>query len=605
MAESKSLRNLKIIFQDYPEVLKLLDLRELDADNLEGQYLTQEMRERELYSQSVNFYATGRTGAGKTSLGNCLLDSKSITMESHGHIDCTSVVQHFKMKSNLQYFDLPGSGSNELFENINRAALLIPQIKDEDEGIIPTNILIVKDFTHYAQTQKYEEIKFSVAEWQSDKTQHVYEADIILYVVSPHMQFIRSDRKYLRALLKSRKGKNGSSKVIFAMNVHENPDGTAKATAQQVEDCQNTISEVYEQFYPGSNPRIFKVNSLRGDGIVDITKAICQILPREKIGKMSQVLSDELKGLASEEQKRRYRQALIYIAGRLATYKVDTDFGKKSLLQEAYAAVCSYGISVFQEPAIFSDIEDSVYNAVDEFAAKAKTSRTEAIKILVQSVRQERVEREVTDYVPDYQDEEIVEERPEYAVKTKKVKVSASDRALLGTAEIAAHIAASPVSIVQGVGSLFGLVEEEDILSSQIHKNFDDMAYKDEQVLETSIRKLVRTEQRFKGMKEQKRTIVERIPVVFNKEQETGQSDYLQGGYPVISDILAIGLGLEETVHSEGLANSIESIMAAGQIKVTAQLGRYTEDINRLVTDKKPEEAEKEIVSLLETIFLS
>lgn len=100
-----ALENMKFIFRDRPDVARMLDWRELDLDGLESEALIKEQKNRIIFPEPVNLYATGRTGSGKTSLGNSLLDLGKTPMESHGHIDCTNSVQYFALMSNLRYFD--------------------------------------------------------------------------------------------------------------------------------------------------------------------------------------------------------------------------------------------------------------------------------------------------------------------------------------------------------------------------------------------------------------------------------------------------------------------------------------------------------------------
>ena len=154
-------------------------------------------------------------------------------MESHGHQDCTSSVQYFQLASNLRYFDLPGAGSNEEFENINRASLVIEQITDEDEEIFPVSKLKVLDFSEY-ETKGVQEEVVEVDKWQSSGNQKFVAADVILYVVAPHMLFIGDDKRYLRALLKSQTQRNQNQKIIFALNIHRTPDGQLKPTPQNL-----------------------------------------------------------------------------------------------------------------------------------------------------------------------------------------------------------------------------------------------------------------------------------------------------------------------------------------------------------------------------------
>ncbi len=600
MSNNKSLENLKILFQDRPEVLRLLDFRELDESNLTDQQLAKELKKRKLYSEPVNFYATGRTGSGKTSLGNSLLDAGQTAMESHGHIDCTDVVQYFSMASNLRYFDLPGAGSDENFENINRAALLLSQIEEKYGNMTPINEFIVRDFSKYPATKKPEDEKVTVLQWQSSNNQELVAADIILYVVAPHNQFIRADRDYLGDLLTSQKERFNTNKVIFALNIHHHPDGKIKPTHQNIEDAETKITEIYQQFYSGIPP-IVKIDALKGTGINQITELICEILPSEKIGNMQQVLRDKLKQFAKKERSRRYRQALIYIASRLATYKVDENFGTKSLLQEACTAVCDYGIRIFQEEDVLAEAEKELYEMVDSLATEAKVSREEAVKILVKDVEEKEVTTEkVTGYKPIYKDKEIKEKVPDYHEKNKQGKRSLPVRASLGVLEGITRGLASPISALQKIQGK----NEEEILDEKIHKEFNKRAHRNEKVIKRGTKKIKRIERVLIEIKEQKEKVTEKVPFVVEKEQEVGKK-YLQGGYPVVENLLAIGLGIEKADPSKNLNTIFEDVVEDGRREVTGLLARYKDKINQLAISSDPEQAEENIIKILEkTLFI-
>lgn len=158
---NNALATLRLIFQDQPDLLKVIELGDIESKKLVDVF-----RERdELFATPVNLYVTGRTGAGKTSLGNCLLEE--VKMKSTGYMDCTDSVGFFKLASNLCYFDLPGAGSDENFENINRAVLLVPQLDDDILGIIP-----IEEFKKIDYSNPVEVIEIiKVEEWQSEGTE--------------------------------------------------------------------------------------------------------------------------------------------------------------------------------------------------------------------------------------------------------------------------------------------------------------------------------------------------------------------------------------------------------------------------------------------------
>ncbi|RUT03543.1 hypothetical protein DSM106972_051820 [Dulcicalothrix desertica PCC 7102] len=158
-----ALETLRSIFHDQPDLLKIIQLGDIESSKLVGAF----RENNDLFAAPINLYVTGRTGAGKTSLGNCLLEE--VKMESTGHMDCTDSVGYFKLASNLCYFDLPGAGSNDNFENINRAVLLMPQLV-EDEIL---DISTIQEFKKidYSNYLKEETGTIKIEEWQSEAKQ--------------------------------------------------------------------------------------------------------------------------------------------------------------------------------------------------------------------------------------------------------------------------------------------------------------------------------------------------------------------------------------------------------------------------------------------------
>lgn len=79
------------------------------------------LRDKEqLFASPINLWATGKTYAGKTSLGNSLLDSK--IMKSEEVMDCTDFVGFFSLGTNLRYLMFPVNSlpSIEVKENISK-----------------------------------------------------------------------------------------------------------------------------------------------------------------------------------------------------------------------------------------------------------------------------------------------------------------------------------------------------------------------------------------------------------------------------------------------------------------------------------------------------
>ncbi|HBE21199.1 MAG TPA: hypothetical protein DEG17_09300 [Cyanobacteria bacterium UBA11149] len=607
-----ALQTLKFIFSDRPDVLKLLDIRELDLEGRVDAEFVQAQSKRELFPEPVNFYATGRTSAGKTTLATTFIDPNQELAETikavlprTGKTDCTWMTVFFQMRSNLRYFDLPGAGGcNETYENINRATLLLPQIDDEDEGLKPINEFELWNLSDYSTTKKVVKRVVSVTEWQAKENQQNVKPDIILYVVAPHRGFVREDGKYLRSLLRQQAKQSNKNKVIFALNIFYNSDGSQITTRENIEDSRQQIEKIFQEFYPNVPVPIVEVNCSTGTGVNKITELMCQMLPDNKIGNMGQVLQDELKSFAKKERSRRYRKALIYIASRLATCVVDQKLGDQDLLNEAYMAVADYGIRVFREEDARLEAEKELNDMIDSFAKQAKISRQEAIKKFVPDIEEDTVmESTVVGFKPKFKNVTIEEEVPDFYQETERVKRSAIARGSLGIVEGVVQVAASPISFIQGIVSAFGGMKEEDILGNKIHEQFDRDAYRNENLIKPTTRKVKRIQQSLDDIETIRQDVPKKIQKIVQKEQVVGQKS-LQGGYPVVETILAIGLGIENS-NSQTDVNDFEAIVNNGKSQVQALLGRFTDQINQLAVNYEPKQAEVNILKILEGALLN
>ena len=543
-----ALEELKQIFADKPDVLKLLDPRSFNENVIEGGLAADIHRQgEEGFAKPVNMYVTGRTSAGKTSLGNRFLDPNKNPMPSSGKINCTDRVGVFKLSSNLHYYDLPGAGARENFENINRAALLMPQIEDRRTRMFKIDKFLFSDYTHFVAKGRSKDTEFPVNHWQSETQQKIYAPDVCLCVIAPHMGFTRDDEKYLFDLLETLiSRKNKQNITIFGLNLHYK-DGVRLPTDENIEDVRKIVTEIYRDVLSGE-PTIIEVNSLTGEGVNQLTQGICEILPVEKLGKMKNILDSKLKDIAQSIRSQRYRKALIHIASRLATRKVDEAFGDKELLATVFSAVCAYGISVFKHDASV----DFSYFATD-LAETAKESRKE--NITVKEAEFGTRELKTTQQVVDIG--EITEKRDVVMPETKVVEKERPTwlgRKLLGK----------------------------------------------KQFLETTNKTMAVTDTRI-GIKDirEKEVSLGTITEVTGFVDKVVGSNYHKGGYPVIESLLSLGIGIENA-NSVNSKASVNSVLEIGKQIVVKKLvphkSRIEQIIEKSISSRKAEEDITEVL---------
>ncbi|ARI83493.1 hypothetical protein [Microcystis aeruginosa] len=548
------LKSLQRLFSDRPEVLRLLDPTNLDPDRVAGEVILENYRNQEGFASPVNFYVTGKTRAGKTSLGNTIFDGKQTAMKSTGYRDCTFDLGSFQSANNLRYFDLPGAGSKEEFENINRAILCLAQIQPKRGRNPIVTEFILSDYTDFTKTQMPKQKTISVDEWQSNENQLIYGADVILYVIAPHEGLGRDDENYMYDLLSAQKEKRGSSNVVFALNLHLTEKGEPKYTQPNIEDAYKTITDIYNEVFPNhpTKPVIIEINSLTGLGADKIAEEICRLLPADKLGKMEEVLGDKLKEKARKIRSKKFREALIYIASRLATFKVDQSFDNSSdIVLGSYAAVYSYSSKVFKKEVSNGE---NAYGVVSDFAGQTKESRTENITIKEPII--ESIERFRTISEPVFGN---VEEVNQIIVENEEI-VETKRGGFLG--ELDQKIRGPRVDKVKRAK----VIDLKTIKNQQIGTKHTEVSDGYQTAVTGYNDKIV-------GLK------------------------HLKGGYDIIKGILAIGLGIE-SLPDENTGN-FNHIYEAGEKEVNLKIGNLKSRVEQVINNSDSKKAENEIISIL------
>jgi predicted GTPase len=542
---NKTLETLRLIFEDQPDILEIIKLSDLESERL----VSILGKNNELFAKPVNLYVTGRTGAGKTSLGNCLLEQD--VMKSSGFMDCTDSVGLFKLASHLCYFDLPGSGSNDDFENINRVALMIPQLEEEDLEITPITNFVKIDFSNTKHPIKE---TVSVEDWQSRSMQEQVNPDAILYVVASHMQFLRNDKEYLRDLLKYQKKASCKNKVIFAINIfRDEHTSREKHTPQNLQDIKNKINEVYKKIYEAEAP-IVEFDAKTGDGLNKITALICEILPKEKLGNIQQVLRSELKEFAKVERNQRYQKTLIRIASRLASYKVDQKVGSEDLLKIAASAISTYGVETFKNQEELFQIYTELNQIIEVAAQEIQETQKNDIKIIENLTEEKELSREK----PIIKQEKVTEY---IEVNEPKIERGNFFEKFIDT-----------TLTFFGFGKVF-----EKVVPEKVKKPIE------------------RLETRFLGYEKE---VIGTVKVVVGHVEKIVGKDYLKGGYPVIKFIIGLGRGVQIYCHNpeRSLQNCIENAEAA----IENQLIPFKARIEQLLENNATHNAEQQLIQILE-----
>lgn len=536
-----ALETLRLIFNDQPDLLEIIKLGDIESERL----ISTLRQNEELFAAPVNLYVTGRTGAGKTSLGNRLLAQP--VMQSTGWIDCTDSVGFFKLASNLCYYDLPGAGSSEEYENINRSALLIPQIEDE----ISIEEFKIKDFSEFLRLGEYKEKLITIKNWQSPDNHKLVSPDVILYVIAPQMQFIRPDRTYLRELLESQKQQGNPNKIIFALNIFRS-NGKASPTPQNLDDVHREITKIYQKFYD-ETPPIVQFDALTGDGINEITTFICQVLPKEKIGNIQQVLRNDLKQFAEQERSLRYMQTLIKIASRLATRKVDSKAGNQDLLQVAASAISTYGVKTFKNQEDIAQINTELNTVVENILQEVINERSQDITVTEHIKGKKDLTREVPEFVKEKIIEyiEVNETRIEPLSKFKKM-----------------------VNLVTG---------------------FLGITWFDTKIVNETVKKPIeRLEERCVGYKKE---VIDTVEVVVGQVEKIVGKEYFSGGYPVIKFLLGLGLGIQTYCNQPN--RTLQVCLEEAEAMLERKLFPIKARIEQLVEREAGSKAEQELIQIL------
>jgi GTP-binding protein EngB required for normal cell division len=343
----------------------------------------------------IKIFVTGRTGSGKTTLGNCLIGIHNL-MPSSGHQDCTNEINFIKFPVGIEYFDLPGVCSDDRLENYNRAALGLEQVEE-----FPfVNSLAV---TQYIENKASQKQIFSIDEYKKQQ----FKPDIIFYLIAPDKQFLRDDCLYLKALL------NLHSQVIYVFNmfVDKGKYENQIASHQNISDVMDKITKVHADVLGTKNhPRIAKINCWTTEGIYELMKLCCEMLKGDNAKRFDKLLNSQNKKISNEFTY----QVKFEIVKLLANIACEKPTGKSSdnqNLNQACDALWEFiNLLLEREEDKTDALKQLIHTKIEELINKCTVRHYETVtrkksKVIYKSVANFKT---IYEQVPNY-DRPIIE----------------------------------------------------------------------------------------------------------------------------------------------------------------------------------------------------
>jgi len=477
---------LRLLFSDVPEILRLLDPLMLDFKKAEDETTSSAVRQDKIFTTSVNLYVTGKSKVGKSTLGNKLFDNN--LLPTTGFVDCTDALYLARIGRFLYYFDLPGAGSDEDFEDINRAILMLPS-KNPPER-----------FRFVDEEKKKEEV-IEVRDWEY--SQQEYLPHVCIYMLAQHRSIFRKDQRYLDALLGSFRERFGPrNRVVFVINIHTY-NGVPAATKDAIDNVTAEVTRAFRAHYPEERLPLVTINALEMNGFSELTNEICQVLELSKIQTFYSQVLPELKKRSGQIRESRFLSLLCYLAARLSVRKADASMAERSLLYEAYMSIYLYGFTVYAGEVInYDGLEEEVSStSASDIAGKTEDVKQQVAETKLTDIKQ-TIKVEEFEYVPG----------TDYREVTNLVYKQVPRSPILGT-------------------------------------GFRDAFWpKYEYVPVTDLRAFEVIRKKSKGFREEHITVATVEEVVGYREEVVGQK-VLTGGFEFVKGIFALGLGVNETLN--------------------------------------------------------
>lgn len=541
-----ALDRLRSLFDDRPDLLRVLTLGDAESQQVVGAL----REDGGLFAERSAAWAAGRTGSGKTSLGNTFFGSDR--MASTGHTDCTFEIGLVELPSGLSFVDTPGGGSNEEYENHARLALGLPQLDEDTKDSVTLRAFAPPG----AAGPAFVDEVVPRAGWAGRSA--TFRPDVVVFFVAPHFGVMRPDRHYLQDVLRTH-----PSKVVVALNLFRGPDGSLRYTPQNLEDAHKAVAAVIERVVePGSpRPRVVEIDAKSGSGVDELIAAVCAVLPPDRIGTLEAVLRDELRPRARRERDHAFLRSLHGVATRLARAQVDQQAFGQDMLELAAVAVAEFAVATYAEAA-----ESVLPGDLADRAGAVRAERTETLT--------------TTDVVTRKRD--IVERRPIIVSKTRNVvekrtrTVTRQDRVEQGFGKAVAALGRAAYGHLE-TAARGGSQAEHDTVNRRLHRELNPTVSRDE--LEEYDVPHVITEQVVDGYTDK---VVDTVDAVASlTEREVGTKAH-RGGADAVALLLGVGHGVRDHILEAG-PGAVETSIDAAAERVEAVLAPLAEQLERLL----------------------